>query len=216
MSDSDNDSFDELLKEPPADCPFCEYTSPPEECIRHCLQHDYDFYNIQKILSLDVYGVIRLINYTREFKPTQLEVIQKSMIWQNNDRFLTPFVENDPLLYSFELEESEDIKDSDRIRLLQDTVRQMQNFIKSALLDPVIPPAADYYFDSYNYTEIHETMLKDSIRTEAYRDFVYNNKELFEGKVVLDVGCGTGILSMFCAKAGASKGILRSPSFGCR
>jgi len=48
-------------------------------------------------------------------------------------------------------------------------------------------------------------MLKDSVRTDAYRDFIYENKDLFSGKVVLDVGCGTGILSMFCARAGASK-----------
>jgi len=48
-------------------------------------------------------------------------------------------------------------------------------------------------------------MLKDSIRTDAYRDFIYDNKHLFKDKVVLDVGCGTGILSMFCAKAGAAK-----------
>lgn len=48
-------------------------------------------------------------------------------------------------------------------------------------------------------------MLKDTVRTDAYRDFVYNNKDLFKGKVVLDVGCGTGVLSMFCARAGAKK-----------
>jgi protein arginine N-methyltransferase 3 len=35
-------------------------------------------------------------------------------------------------------------------------------------------------------------MLKDHVRTDAYRDFVYRNKHLFEGKVVLDIGCGTG------------------------
>ncbi|KAI9714933.1 MAG: hypothetical protein M1812_006246 [Candelaria pacifica] len=62
-----------------------------------------------------------------------------------------------------------------------------------------------HYFVSYSYNDIHETMLKDTIRTDAYRDFIYDNKNLFKDKVILDVGCGTGILSMFCAKAGARK-----------
>lgn len=59
------------------------------------------------------------------------------------------------------------------------------------------------YFESYSYNAIHESMIKDTIRTDAYRDFIYDHKELFKDKIVLDVGCGTGILSMFCAKAGA-------------
>ncbi|XP_058519235.1 protein arginine N-methyltransferase 3 isoform X3 [Ochotona princeps] len=61
------------------------------------------------------------------------------------------------------------------------------------------------YFSSYGHYGIHEEMLKDKVRTESYRDFIYQNAHIFKDKVVLDVGCGTGILSMFAAKAGAKK-----------
>jgi len=61
------------------------------------------------------------------------------------------------------------------------------------------------YFGGYSGRRIHELMLRDTVRTEAYRDFILGNPELFKNKVVLDVGCGTGILSMFAAKAGAKQ-----------
>lgn len=38
---------------------------------------------------------------------------------------------------------------------------------------------------------------KDEVRTKSYQNAIYQNKHLFKDKVVLDVGCGTGILSMF-------------------
>nr|CAD2132429.1 unnamed protein product [Meloidogyne enterolobii]CAD2135388.1 unnamed protein product [Meloidogyne enterolobii] len=63
----------------------------------------------------------------------------------------------------------------------------------------------DYYFDSYAHFGIHEEMLKDEVRTVTYRNAIYHNRHLFKGKVVMDVGSGTGILSMFAAKAGARK-----------
>ena len=47
--------------------------------------------------------------------------------------------------------------------------------------------------------------MKDEVRTLTYRNSMMHNTHLFKDKVVLDVGCGTGILSMFAAKAGARK-----------
>nr|XP_023022687.1 probable protein arginine N-methyltransferase 6.1 [Leptinotarsa decemlineata] len=50
---------------------------------------------------------------------------------------------------------------------------------------------------------IHRLMLEDSERNKSYRNAILNNKDEFCGKVVLDVGAGSGILSVFCAQAGA-------------
>lgn len=63
----------------------------------------------------------------------------------------------------------------------------------------------DYYFRSYSNVGIHEEMLRDTERTLAYRTAILRNRHLFKDKIVLDVGCGTGILSLFAAEAGARK-----------
>jgi len=61
----------------------------------------------------------------------------------------------------------------------------------------------DPYFYSYSHFGIHEEMIKDSVRTNTYRRAIMENPELFTNKTVLDIGCGTGILSIFAARAGA-------------
>jgi predicted RNA methylase len=59
-------------------------------------------------------------------------------------------------------------------------------------------------------------MLKDEVRTVTYRNAIYHNRHLFRDKVVMDVGSGTGILSMFAAKAGAKKVFaVRKDFFSC-
>ena len=48
-------------------------------------------------------------------------------------------------------------------------------------------------------------MLQDYVRTEIYRDAILKNPTDYKNKVVLDAGCGSGILSLFAAQAGAKK-----------
>lgn len=60
------------------------------------------------------------------------------------------------------------------------------------------------YFDSYSGFDIHREMLGDAARTEAYRAALEANPSLVRGARVLDVGCGTGVLSMFAARGGAA------------
>ena len=64
-------------------------------------------------------------------------------------------------------------------------------------------PHKEKYFDAYSHFAIHEEMIKDKTRTRAYKHAILRNSYLFRDKIVLDVGCGTGILSFFALRAGA-------------
>lgn len=61
------------------------------------------------------------------------------------------------------------------------------------------------YFESYCHMRLHLEMLGDIVRTETYQKVVASNVDFVRGKTVLDVGCGSGILSMFCARDGQAK-----------
>lgn len=61
----------------------------------------------------------------------------------------------------------------------------------------------DKYFKDYEDILVHELMLKDKPRVTAYKMFIENNSDVFQNKIVVDVGAGTGILSLLVAKAGA-------------
>uniref|UniRef100_H0W6X2 Protein arginine methyltransferase 2 n=1 Tax=Cavia porcellus TaxID=10141 RepID=H0W6X2_CAVPO len=55
------------------------------------------------------------------------------------------------------------------------------------------------YFGSYGTLKLHLEMLADQPRTMKYHSVILQNKESLKDKVILDVGCGTGIISLFCA-----------------
>ena len=61
------------------------------------------------------------------------------------------------------------------------------------------------YFCSYAQIYHQKQMLADHNRMAAYHSSVIGNRDVFEGKVVMDVGSGSGILAVWAAMAGAKK-----------
>ncbi|XP_008785266.2 protein arginine N-methyltransferase PRMT10 [Phoenix dactylifera] len=70
-----------------------------------------------------------------------------------------------------------------------------------------VDKGVDYanYFCTYAFLYHQKEMLSDRVRMDAYHNAVFQNKHHFRGKVVLDVGTGSGILAIWCAQAGAKK-----------
>lgn len=53
-------------------------------------------------------------------------------------------------------------------------------------------------------------MLSDKSRTEAYRQVILSNSASLRNKVVMDLGCGTGIISLFCAQLAEPSEVMQS------
>ncbi|CUS15593.1 unnamed protein product [Tuber aestivum] len=181
--------------------------------------------------GLDFYGCIKLINYIRsEIAQLRVPDFATPAVFLRDEKYLRPVIEDDALLFGLDCEEEENVRGEDegitedqrRIRELEERLkklelahseyreavnRSLEMRLEGEDRDAKKEGSEDdsHYFESYSGNDIHEIMLKDTVRTDGYRDFIYENKHLFKDKVVLDVGCGTGVLSMFCAKAGAKK-----------
>lgn len=74
---------------------------------------------------------------------------------------------------------------------------------KSKFDSKIEATSAKMYFHYYGQLLHQQNMLQDFVRTGTYYAAVIENKSDFEGRVVVDVGAGSGILSLFAAQAGA-------------
>ncbi|KOM40162.1 hypothetical protein LR48_Vigan04g036000 [Vigna angularis] len=70
-----------------------------------------------------------------------------------------------------------------------------------------VPKDVDFanYFCTYAFLYHQKDMLSDRVRMDAYFNAIFENKNHFAGKTVLDVGTGSGILAIWSAQAGARK-----------
>ncbi|KAF3322801.1 histone-arginine methyltransferase CARM1 [Carex littledalei] len=74
---------------------------------------------------------------------------------------------------------------------------------KSKFDSKIEATSAKMYFHYYGQLLHQQNMLQDFVRTGTYFAAVIENRSDFEGRVVVDVGAGSGILSLFAAQAGA-------------
>ncbi|XP_030371995.1 protein arginine N-methyltransferase 1-like [Scaptodrosophila lebanonensis] len=62
------------------------------------------------------------------------------------------------------------------------------------------------------FLKTQEVYVRDRATMLAFKDAMEHNAQLFKGSVVLEVGCGSGILSMWAARQGAKRVIAVEPS----
>ncbi|KAF2274081.1 histone-arginine methyltransferase CARM1 [Westerdykella ornata] len=190
-------------------CLFCETEySAVATMFAHCAgDHKFPIRETVKDIGsrLQEIGVIKLINFLRKqaqdgVDPASLTVTADALA---DDRYMAPTLPDDPLLWELgevmpESEEKARDYEEYEAALMKNIPDEIEKIDSNNDRD-------DRYFESYKGNAIHREMIEDRVRTESYRDFILNHSELFNGKIVLDVGCGTGILSLFCAQAGAKK-----------
>ncbi|KAL2312782.1 Zinc finger protein C19B12.07c [Schizosaccharomyces pombe] len=95
--DTISDINDEDAEPLSVECIFCTNFYEPVFCFEHCkIVHDWDIKKIQKDYSLDVYGAIRVINYSRKTKKKSIPA-ETDSFWKEPG-WLIPVVPDDALI----------------------------------------------------------------------------------------------------------------------
>jgi predicted RNA methylase len=71
------------------------------------------------------------------------------------------------------------------------------------LTDPEKSSSTPHFFHGFTNVNLHRAMLADRVRLDCYRRAL--TSAIDDETVVIDAGCGTGILSIYAAQAGARK-----------
>lgn len=308
VDDEDEDEDEE--SSPSFLCLFCDAVhSSCASLFEHCSSaHRFDFGGIRKALGLDFYGSVKLVNYVRSQVAKNrcwscgLECVSNQDLLNHlheansledvklhvdNDEYLNPFLQEDPLLYSFDEDEVGEDDPSSMLVDKEEIVKELRELGISLNFELPVDMAAlssdptkeggrpdvastsnsktdtagsmnscnplsgaaflqketgtnlnlraevrsskgiyengkggnrlkrltannvrtvnENYFGAYSSYGIHREMISDKVRMDAYSQAILRNPSLFSNAVVMDVGCGTGILSLFAAQAGASR-----------
>ena len=228
---SDSDSEDSSLADtdfandvPVSPCLFCLESFSEDLYFPHLRTHYFDW----KFEGMDYYALVRVVNFLRkkqvkkidkdgaialmnEIKDCNELAKQGRDCWLKDDTLLIPVVENDPLLTWLDDEDWDEKEESKNApELLQERVVELTRLLNRIAEEEKEPVKRidrkptrddDGYFEGYGFSSIHKEMLQDVPRTSSYEEAM---KLFARDKVVLDVGCGTGILSLFAAKYGAT------------
>jgi type I protein arginine methyltransferase len=205
-----------------------------ETFLQNCKErYSIDLIALVRSLGGDEIVSIMMVNYIRTLVQVSLpvsEIVAKiaTKEFLKDEQFMRPVLPDDQLLFLLgesvnefdpSLEEDDQWARADNYSFLQNVTAipepELKQSTREEILEKILSSGGegegdlsrpdDYYFDGYSHLGIHETMLRDTARTQAYADALMANSSLLKGKVVLDVGCGTGILSMLAARAGAKK-----------
>lgn len=228
-----NWDIDGIEEEPIKDLISNQYFNNIDELIKH--NHETFGFDLREVMSkiganLDEIEMIMMINFIRSWFLTSQPPIDQNAIdnlkaelgsgSHKNAMYMKPTLENDALLHSIHILSGQTINDDEdegekkqhesketeastvKLNEILATYKATLSNIMSDSETTMLDRNSDY-FRSYSNVYIHETMLKDEPRMTAYSTAL--STEYMKGKTVLDVGCGSGILCMLAARAGAAK-----------